>query len=39
MQPAQRHAIEEIKQFLEPLPDSLALIDETIDRHYQIVEW
>ena len=33
MQLAQRHAVEKLQQLLEPLPDVLALADETIDRH------
>src|SRR6267142_1693881 len=35
MQSPQRHSIEEIKQFLEPLPDGLAFIDKTINRHFR----
>jgi hypothetical protein len=34
MQPPERHSIEAIKQFLEPLPDTLPFIDESIDGHF-----
>ena len=33
LQATQRHLIETLKQFLEPLPDVLAFIDESIKRH------
>ena len=33
MELAQRHAVEELEQFLEPLPDVFALVYEFIDGH------
>jgi len=38
MQLAQGHAIEKLQQLLEPLPDVLAFVDETIDGHVQDFE-
>jgi hypothetical protein len=39
MQTPQRHEIESCQQFLEPLPDGLALFDETIDGHLLIFDY
>jgi hypothetical protein len=36
MQAPQRHPIEEIQQFLEPLPDCLSLFNETIYWHFSL---
>ena len=38
MQLAQGHAIEQLQQLLEPLPDVLAFVDEAIDGHLQDFE-